>query len=230
MQNIFKGLHFPKDVVILCVVMYLKYPLSTRALEEILTLRNLSIDHATINRWIIKFSAYIEKNFRKRIQKFTGKYYVDETYVKVKGKDMYLYRAINRNHETVDFYFSSRRDKKAAIRFFERMFKRAGVPEEVTMDKSGANLAAINEINKRIEKKGEKPINIRQIKYLNNRLEQDHRTIKRKMSQIQTFKNYYSAKFTLAGVEIIHAKTKSLKRTGDYCLQNLIDEIKILAA
>jgi len=118
------------------------------------TFRNLSIDHATINRWVIKFSAYIEKNFRRRTQKFTEKDYVDETYVKVKGKDMYLYRAIDRNHETVDFYFSSRRDKKAAIRFFERMFKRAWTPEEVTMDKSGANLAAINEINKRIEKKG----------------------------------------------------------------------------
>lgn len=65
MQNIFKGLHFHKDVVLLCVVFYLKFPLSTRALEEIVTLRNLSIDHATINRWVIKFSAYIEKNFRK---------------------------------------------------------------------------------------------------------------------------------------------------------------------
>lgn len=230
MQNIFKGLHFHKDVVLLCVVFYLKFPLSTRALEEIVTLRNLSIDHATINRWVIKFSAYIEKNFRKRTQKFTGKYYVDETYVKVKGKDMYLYRAIDRNHETVDFYFSSRRDKKAAVRFFERMFKRAGTPEEVTMDKSGANLAGINEINKRRQKKGESPIKIRQIKHLNNRLEQDHRTIKRKTVQIQTFKSFYSAKFVLAGIEVVHAKTKSLKRTRDYCLQNLINEIKLLVA
>jgi putative transposase len=230
MQNIFKGLHFHKDVVLLCVIFYLKFPLSTRALEEIVTLRNLSIDHATINRWVIKFSAYIEKNFRKRTQKFTGKYYVDETYVKVKGKDMYLYRAIDRNHKTVDFYFSSRRDKKAAVRFFERMFKRAGTPEEVTMDKSGANLAGINEIKKRRQKKGQPPIKIRQIKHLNNRLEQDHRTIKRKTAQIQTFKSFYSAKYTLAGVEVAHAKTKSLKRTGDYCLQNLINEIKSLVA
>ena len=230
MENIFKGLHFHKDVVMLCVVFYLKYPLSSRALEDIVTIRNLSIDHATISRWVIKFSGYIEKNFRKRTKKFTGKYYVDETYVKVKGIDMYLYRAIDRNHETVDFYFSSRRDKKAAIRFFEKMFKSAGIPEEVTMDKSGANLSAIKEINKRIEKKGGKPVKIRQIKYLNNRLEQDHRTIKRKTSQIQTFKSYYSAKFTLAGIEIVHAMTKSLKRTGDYCVKNLINEVQTLVA
>jgi putative transposase len=143
---------------------------------------------------------------------------------------MYLYRAIDRNHETVDFYFSSHRNKKAAKRFFERMFKKAGIPEEITMDKSGANSAAIKVINKKLEKKGEKTIKIRQIKHLNNRLEQDHRAIKRKTSQIQTFKSFYSAKFTLAGIEVVHAKTKSLKRTGDYCLQNLINEIKSLVA
>lgn len=134
---------------------------------------------------------------------------------------MYLYRAIDRNHETVNFYFSSRRYKKAAV----RIFKRVSTPEEVTMDKSGANLAGINEINKRRQKKGEPPIKIRQIKHLNNRLEQDHRAIKRKTAQIQTFKSFYSAKFVLAGVEVVHAKTKSLKRSGNYCLQNLINEM-----
>jgi len=97
------------------------------------------------------------------------------------------------------------------------MFKRAGTPEEVTMDKSGANLTAINEINKRIKQNGEKLI-----KRLNNRLEQDHRAIKRKTSQIQTFKSFYSAKFVLAGIETVHAKTKSFKRTRNYCFQNLI--------
>jgi putative transposase len=230
MKNTFKGLHYHKDVVMLCVIFYLKFQLSTRALEEIVTLRNLSIDHATVNRWVIKFSGLIEKNFRKRTQKFTGKYYVDETYVKVKGLWMYLYRAIDRNHETVDFYFSSHRNKKAAKRFFERMFKTGGIPEEITMDKSGANLAAIKTINKKLEKKGKNPIAIRQIKYLNNRLEQDHRAIKRKTSQIQTFKSFHSAKFTLAGIEIVHAKTKSLKLTRDYCLKNLINEITALVS
>ena len=230
MENIFKGLHFDKDIVMLCVVLYLKNPLSSRALEDIVTVRNLSIDHATISRWVVKFSAYIEKKYRKRSRKLLKKWYVDETYVKVKGHWMYLYRAIDRNHETVDFYFSSNRSKKAAKRFFERMIKNHGIPEEITMDKSGANLAGIEEINKRLEKKGEKLIKIRQIKYLNNRLEQDHRTIKRKTSQIQTFKSFHSAKFTLAGIEIMHAITKNLKRTGDYCLKNLINNIQELAA
>ena len=110
------------------------------------------------------------------------------------------------------------------------MFKIAGNPEEITMDKSGANLAAIKVINKKLVKKGEKIIKIRQIKYLNNRLEQDHRAIKRKTSQIQTFKSFYSAKAILGGIKVVHAKIKSLKRSRDYCLQNLINEITTLVA
>jgi len=230
MENIFKGLHFDKDIVMLCVILYLKNPLSSRALEDIVTVRNLSIDHATINRWVIKFSALIEKKYRKRSRKLLKKWYVDETYVKVKGHWMYLYRAIDRNNETIDFYLSSNRSKKAAKRFFERMIKNYGIPEEITMDKSGANFAAIQEINKKLEKNGLKPIRIRQCKYKNNRVEQDHRNTKRKTSQIQTFKSFHSAKFTLAGIEIMHAMTKNLKRTGDYCLKNLINEVQEMAA
>lgn len=105
-----------------------------------------------------------------------------------------------------------------------------GIPEEITMDKSGANFAAIQEINKKLEKNGQATIKIRQNKYKNNRIEQDHRTIKRKTSQIQTFKSFHSEKFTLTGIEIVHAKTKSLKLSRDYCLQNLINELTDLAA
>ena len=143
---------------------------------------------------------------------------------------MYLYRAIDRNNETVDFYFSSNRSKRAAKRFFQRMLKNNGIPEEITLDKNPANLAAIEEVNVSLVKKAQTPIKIRQCKYKNNRVEQDHRNIKRKMNQIQTFKSYYSAKFTLAGVEIISAIKKNQRLSGDYCAQNLIKEVKELVA
>jgi len=230
MKNPFKGMRYSPEVIILCITFYLKYGLSSRNLEEIFTIRNLFIDHSTVNRWVIKFSAIIEKNFRKQKRKFLKKYYVDETYVKVKGEWMYLYRAIDRNHETIDFYFSSNRSKRAAKRFFERMFKNYGIPEEITLDKNPANLAAIEEINARLIKKGKEPIKIRQIKFLNNRLEQDHRNTKRKMNQIQTFKSYHSAKFTLAGIEILHAIKKNQRLSGDYCVKNLINEVRKLVA
>jgi putative transposase len=226
----FKGMRYSAEVIILCVTFYLKYGLSLRNLEEIFTIRNLFIDHSTINRWVIKFSELIEKNYRKKKRKFCNKYYIDETYVKVNGNWMYLYRAIDRKNETIDFYFSSNRSKKAAKRFFQRIFKNNGTPEEITLDKNPANIAAIEEINKKLEKNGQNPIKIRQNKYLNNRIEQDHRNIKRKMNQIQTFKSYYSAKFTLAGVEIMHSITKNLKNAGDYCVKNLITEVQGLVA
>ncbi len=230
MANIFKGMRYSSEVIILCVTFYLKYGLSSSNLEDIFTIRNLNIDHSTINRWVIKFSRFIEKNYRKKNRKFLKKWYLDETYVKVNGDWIYLYRAIDRNHETVDFYFSSKRSKKVAKMFFQKMFKNYGIPDEITLDKNPANLSAIEEINEKLVKKVLNPIKIRQNKYLNNRLEQDHRNTKRKMNQTQTFKSFHSAKFTLAGIEIMHAMTKSLKRTRDYCVKNLINEVTKLVA
>ena len=96
---------------------------------------------------------------------------MDETYIKVKGVWKYLYRAVDKEGKTVDFLLTARRDKAAALRFFEKAMKANGVPGKVAMDKSGANKAAMNEINAR----GESQIVIRQVKYLNNLVEQDHR-------------------------------------------------------
>lgn len=93
---------------------------------------------------------------------------MDETYIKVKGTWKYLYRAVDKEAQTVDFLLTARRDKAAAMRFFDKAVKANGVPEKVTMDKSGANKAAMDEINAR----GETPVIVRQVKYLNNIVEQ----------------------------------------------------------
>lgn len=125
---------------------------------------------------------------------------MDETYIKFKGAWKYLYRAVDKEGKTVDFLLTAKRDKAAAQRFFEKAMKANGVPEKVTMDKSSANKAAMDEINAR----GETPIIVRQVKYLNNIVEQNHRAIKRVTKPMLNFKSFQAAKSVLAGIELMH--------------------------
>ena len=129
-----------------------------------------------------------------------GSWRMDETYIKVKGVWKYLYRAVDKEGKTVDFLLTAQRDKAAAVRFFDKAMKASGVPEKVTLDKSSANKAAMDEINAR----GEMPIIVRQIKYLNNIVEQDHRAIKRVTKPMLNFKSFRAAKNVLAGIELMH--------------------------
>ena len=125
---------------------------------------------------------------------------MDETYIKVKGVWKYLYRAVVKQGKTVDFLLTAKRDKAAAMRFFDKAMQANGVPKKVTMDKSGANKAAMEEINAR----GETLIIVRQIKYLNNIVEQDHRAVKRVTKPMLNFKSFRAAKNVLAGIELMH--------------------------
>ena len=125
---------------------------------------------------------------------------MNETYIKVKGAWKYLYRAVNKEGRAVDFLLTARRDKAAALRFFDKAMKVNSVPGKVTMDKSGANKAAMDEINGR----GGTPIIVRQVKYLNNIVEQDHRAIKRVTKPMLNFKSFCAAKCVLAGIELMH--------------------------
>jgi putative transposase len=125
---------------------------------------------------------------------------MDETYVKVKGSWKYLYRAADKASNTIDFLFRARRDKAAARRFFDKAIAQNGAPETVTMDKSGSNLAALHAVNARRET----PIKIRQVKYLNNIVEQDHRAIKRLTRPMLGFKDFGCARVILGGIEVMH--------------------------
>ena len=125
---------------------------------------------------------------------------MDETYIKVKGAWKYLYRAVDKEGQTIDFLLTTKRDKAAALRFFDRAMKSSGVPEKITMDKSGANKAAMDEINTGRQN----PIVVWQVKYLNNILQQDHRVIKRITRQMLDFKSFRAARNVLAGIELMH--------------------------
>ena len=195
-----KGLRFPMDVILVCIRWYAAYPLSYRHLEEMMQERGVFVDHSSINRWAIRFLPLLEKVFRKHKRPVGVSWRMDETYIKVKGQWKYLYRAVDKAGKTVDFLLTAKRDKAAAMRFFEKAIQANDVPEKVTMDKSGANKSAIDQIIK------DRNISvlIRQVKYLNNIVEQDHRAVKRVTKPMLNFKSFRAAKCVLAGIELMH--------------------------
>ena len=195
-----KGMRFPLDVILVCIRWYAAYPLSYRHLEEMMQERGVFVDHSSINRWAIRFLPSLEKMFRKYKRPVGGSWRMDETYIKVKGVWKYLYRAVDKEGKTVDFLLTAKRDKAAAMRFFDKAMQTNSVPAKVTMDKSGANKAAMDAINA----SNEIPIIVRQVKYLNNIVEQDHRAVKRVTKPMLNFKSLQSAKCVLAGIELMH--------------------------
>lgn len=202
LYDFFKGAHYPKEIMLMAIRWYVAYPLSYRDVEELLKERGLPIDHATVNRWVIRYSPKLEAKFRHH-QKPTGSSWkMDETYIKVKGKWVYYYRAIDKDGNTLDFFLSEVRDTAAATAFFEKAFKSCERPDKVNMDKSGSNFAAITMINQELDE--DKRITVRQVKYLNNLMEQDHRFIKKITKPMLGFKDFSSAAATLAGIELCH--------------------------
>ena len=195
-----KGMRFPLEVILVCIRWYAAYQLSYRHLEEMMQERGFQIDHSTINRWAIRFQPVLEKVFRKHKRAVDVSWRVDEIYIKVNGQWKYLYRAVDKAGKTIDFLLTAKRDKKAAMRFFEKAIQANGIPEKVTMDKSGANKSAIDQIIK----DREITVEVRQIKYLNNIVEQDHRAVKRVTRPMLGFKSFRAAANVLAGIELMH--------------------------
>ena len=200
-----KRMRFPIDVILVCIRWYAAYPLSYRHLEEMMQERGVQVDHSSISRWAIRFLPLLEKVFRRHKRPVGERWRMDETYIKVNGQWKYLYRAVDKAGKTVDFLLTARRDKTAAMRFFEKAMRANEVPEKVTLDKSGANKAAIDQIieNKAIA------IVVRQVKYLNNIVEQDHRAIKRVTRPMLGFKSFGAAAKVLAGIELMHMIRKA---------------------
>jgi putative transposase len=209
----FKGAHFPAEVILRGVRWYVAYPLSTRHVEELMEERGVEVDHSTINRWVIKYSPQLEEAFHRRKRAVWVSWRMDETYLKVKGQWRYLYRAVDKYGETIDFLLTEHRDKEAALRFLKKAIRRNRVPETITIDGSDTNEAAIKRYN---EEHGTH-IAIRQVKYLNNIVEQDHRAVKRVTRPMLGFKSFEAAQNTLIGIELMHMikKKQLMVGTGD---------------
>lgn len=192
-----RGHRFEREVIMLNVRWYLSYKLSYRDLEEMAAERGLEVDHSTIYRWVIKFTPEVEKAVRQMKRPAGKSWRLDETYIKVKGQWKYLYRAVDKEGNTVDYLLTAKRDRKAANRFLRRAVGSNVEPMKINIDKSGANAAGIHEYN---DDEGI-DIEIRQNKYLNNIIEQDHRPIKQLCRATLGFKTFRTAKITIGGFE-----------------------------
>ncbi len=181
-------LEFPTDIVLLVVLWRLRYNLTLRDLSEMFLERGFVFTHEAVREWERRFAPIMAEELRKRRSgNRAKKWHVDETYLKVKGKWCYLYRATDKEGNLVDVWLSKKRDMEAAKRFFEKARSTAGEPpEKVTTDGHDAYPRAVRETL------GEK-VQHRTSRYLNNRLEQDHRGIKGRYKGMRGFKNFNSA-------------------------------------
>ena len=200
LRGVLQRLHYPLEVMLVCVRWYAAYPLSLRHIEEMMAERGVLVDHATVHRRSIKILPVLAAVLRRRKRPVGISWRMDETFIKVAGQWKYLYRAVDRTGATIDFVLRAHRDLAAARRFFERAIELHGVPKTITIDKSGANTAAIEGL--RADSGAD--IGLRQSKYINNLVEQDHRAIKRIVRPMLGFKSFHCARAILAGIETMH--------------------------
>ncbi|WP_114196142.1 IS6 family transposase [Edaphovirga cremea] len=201
LRNAFSCLHYPVDIIAQCVRWYLAYSLSLRNLEEMMAERGIIVDHSTLHRWVIRQVPLLNKVFRRHKRAVGRRWRMDETHIKIRGQWKYLYRAVDTAGQTIDFLLTAKRDTTAALRFFRKAIRHHGEPEVVTIDKSGGNTAALATLN--ADKAEEETMTVRQSKYLNNLIEQDHRNIKRRVRPMPGFKSFRRAQTILAGIELV---------------------------
>jgi|GraSoiStandDraft_40_1057318.scaffolds.fasta_scaffold385521_2 transposase, IS6 family len=203
-QSPFKWRHFEAEIILLCVRWYLRYSLSYRNLEEMMRERGLHVDHTTIYRWVQRYAPEIDRRCRPYLKPTTDSWRVDETYIKVKKQWVYLYRAVDSQGNTLDFFFSPTRDAKAAKQFFLKTLaaSHSSEPRVINVDKNAAYPKAFAEL----KAEGHLPENceLRQVKYLNNLIEQDHRFIKRLTKPGMGFFSFETAWRTLQGFEVMN--------------------------
>ena len=210
--------HFPEDVILTTARWYLRYKLNYRDIEEFIAERGIDVDHSTLNRWVIKYAPLLVMAARRHKRSIGVSWRFDETYIKVRGRWKYLYRAVDKFGDTIDFLLSAKRDAKAALRFLCQAICNNRIPEKINIDESGANTAAIEAYNQECGV----TIEIRQCNYLNNIVEQDHLRVKQKTRASLGFKAFYSAHATLQGVELIQMIRKRRVRpapSGSYIEQ-----------
>jgi IS6 family transposase len=211
----FKGRQFTAKVILWAVRWYLMFPISYRDLELMLADRGVTIAHTTIFRWIQAYAMELEKRIRPHLHPSNGSWRVNEAYVKVKGRWTYLYRAVDSRGQTIDFLLSAKRDTTAAKRFFGKALGQPHTvnPRTITVDKNPAYPRAVAEM-----KAGRELLRrsqLRQVKYLNSIVEQDHRRIKRLTKPGLGFGSFWTARRTLAGYEIMTMVRKGqVRRIG----------------
>ena len=144
--DLFKGRHFDREIIVLCVRWYVTYKVSSRDLVQMMAERGIGVTHTTILRWVQRFVPEFEKHWSQYSRPVGRSWRCDATYIKVKGRWTYLYRAVDKLGRTVDFLLRERRDVAAAKRFFNKAMKKHGTPRVITLDAYAASHRAITEL------------------------------------------------------------------------------------
>jgi transposase-like protein len=210
---LFKGRHFNHLLIIQAVRWYVTYKLSYRDVCDLMAERGVTVVHTTVLRWVQCFVPVFEKQWKNYARPVGASWRVDETYIKVQGQWRYLYRAVDKQGQTVDFLLSKDWDKAAAVRFFKKAIGNNEVPEKITLDGSQASHQAVAEL----KAEGILPAQtlVRTSKYLNNLIEQDHRRVKQRCYPMLWFKTFGNAEVTLSGIELANKIKKGQFDTSE---------------
>ena len=201
-SSLFKRRHFDSSIIILCVRWYVTYKLSYRDLRDMMAERGINLAHTTILRWVQRYVPEFDKKWSRFACPVGTSWRVDETYIRVRGEWKYLYRAVDKQGNTVDFMLSEHRDIEAAKLFFKRAIDKHGPPQKITLDGYAATHTASDEL----KESAILPVNtiVRTSKYLNNLIEQDHRRVKQRVYPMLGFKRFDNAEITISGIELAH--------------------------
>ena len=209
---IFKWRQFEPQIILCAVRWYLRFSLSYRDVQELLAERGVSVDHSTIWRWVQRFAPELLFRLRPHLKPTNRSWRVDETYVRVKGRWCYLYRAIDSQGATIEFYLSESRDLDAAKSLFRRALRDGSHPQPrvINTDLAPTYTSAIPELQ-RTGIIGRR-CRHRPVQYLNNIIEQDHRAIKKRVNAKQNFRAFGAAWRTIEGYEAVHMMRKGQVR------------------
>jgi len=211
-EELFRGRHFDREIIILCIRWYLSFKLSYRDLVRMMSERGIGLAHTTILRWVQHYTPEFVKRWQRYSRPVGGSWRCDETYIKVKGNWMYLYRAVDKAGKTVDFYLSRRRDVAAAKAFLRKAMREERRPTKITLDGYAASHRAVADL----KETGELPkrVKVRSSKYLNNLIEQDHRRVKHRLGPMLGLKSFGTAAVVISGVELAEKIKKGQFKSG----------------
>jgi IS6 family transposase len=231
---LFKWRHFQADMILCAVRWYLRYALSYRDVEELMRERGVWVDHTTVFRWVQRYAPELDQRCRPQLKATNDSYRLDETYIKIKKRWYYLYRAVDSTGATLDFMLSAIRDAGAAERFFRQVLQASHTltPRVITVDQNAAYPPALDALQQ--ERMFPESCVLRTCKYLNNVVEQDHRLVKRRVNPVLGFGAFATAQRTIQGYDAMHMLRKGQIEglaKGDVLAQNrVINQLFGLAA
>jgi len=213
-EALFKRRHFDGQIIILCISWYTSFKLSLRDLVIMMADRGTTVAHTTMLRWVQRYLPEFEKRWSRYARPVGGSWRMDETYIKVSGRWVYLYRAVDKAGRTVDFLLSRNRDVNAAKTFLRKAMKNRRKPTKITLDAYAASHRAVQEMKAAGELS--QAVQVRSSQYLNNLIEQDHRRVKQRIRPMLGFKRFDNAAITIRGIELAEKIKKGQFKTGKF--------------